>query len=98
MEKMFGHTPDISSMFRFPFWCALWYFEPTAKYPKSNFLPGRMVGIAWDHGDAFLSYKIWTTPDGDWTKGVELIRNVVKTRLVSNAHGNPGLGGDHRAN
>ena len=81
MEKMFGHTPDIS-MFRFPFWCAVWYFEPTAKYPKSNFLPGRMIGIAWDHGDAF-SYKIWTTPDDDWTKGVELIRNVVKTRHVS---------------
>ena len=82
MEKMLGHTtPDIS-MFRFPFWCPVWYFEPTANYPKSNFLPCRMVRIAWDHGDAF-SYKIWTTPDDDWTEGVELIRNVVKSRLIT---------------
>jgi hypothetical protein len=78
MEKMFGHTPDIS-MFRFHFWEPVWYYEPTAKYPKSNFLPGRFVGIAWDHGDAF-TYKIWTTPDSEWTKGTELIRNVVKSR------------------
>ena len=81
MEKMFGHTLDIS-MFCFPFWSPVWYLEPAAKYPKSNFLPGRMYGIAWDHGDAF-SYKIWTTPDDDWTKGVELIRNVVKSKLVT---------------
>ena len=81
MEKMFGHTPDIS-MFRFHFWEPVWYYEPTAKYPKSNFLPGRFVGIAWDHGDAF-TYKIWTTPDNDWTKGRELIRNVVKSRSTT---------------
>jgi hypothetical protein len=78
MEKMYGHTPDIS-MFRFHFWEPVWYYEPTAKYPKSNFLPGRFVGIAWDHGDAF-TYKIWTTPDDNWKKGQELIQNVVKLR------------------
>jgi hypothetical protein len=66
-------------MFRFHFWETVWYYKPTAKYPKSNFLPGRFVGIAWEHGDAF-TYKIWTTPDDDWTKGRELIRNVVKSR------------------
>jgi hypothetical protein len=78
MEKMFGRMPDIL-MFRFHFWETVWYFERTAKYPKSNFLPGRFVGITWQHGNA-LTYKIWTTPNGDWHKSCELIRNVVKSR------------------
>jgi hypothetical protein len=51
-EKQDSHTPDISS-FRFKFWEPVWYYEPTAKYPAPNFLAGRFVGIAWDHGDAF---------------------------------------------
>jgi hypothetical protein len=78
MEKLHGHTPDIS-MFRFAFWEPVWYYEPTAKFPKPNFLPGRFVGIAWDHGDA-LTYQIWTTPNNDWNKGLLLIRNVVRGR------------------
>jgi hypothetical protein len=60
MEKMYGNKPDIS-MFQFRFWETVWYFKPTAKFPASNFIPGRFVGIAWDCGDSF-TYKIWTTP------------------------------------
>jgi Reverse transcriptase (RNA-dependent DNA polymerase) len=67
-------------MFRFIFWEAVWYFEPTATYPKPNFLPGRFVGIAWDHGDAF-TYRIWTTPQHHWELGQELIRNIVRGRI-----------------
>jgi hypothetical protein len=78
MEKMYGHTPDIS-MFRFRFWEPVWYYEPTAKYPAPNFLPGCFIGIAWDHGDAF-TYKIWTTPNNNWKQGRELVRNVVRSR------------------
>jgi hypothetical protein len=66
-ERHDGHTPDIS-MFRFRFWEPVWYYEPTAKYPAPNFLPGRFVGIAWDHGDA-LTYMIWTTPENVWEDG-----------------------------
>jgi hypothetical protein len=55
-EKMSGQTPDIS-MFRLYFWETVWYYEPTAKYSKSNFLPGRFVGLAWEHGDAFTCIK-----------------------------------------
>ena len=67
IERIFGNTPDIS-MFRFVFWESVLYFEPIAKFPKPTFLPGRFLGIAWNHGDAF-TYRIWTEPDGDWTKG-----------------------------
>ena len=78
MEILTGTTPDIS-MFRFRFWEPVWYYEPTARFPAPNFLPGRHIGIAWHHGDAF-TYKIWTTPDGNWKDGKLLIRNVVKSR------------------
>jgi hypothetical protein len=78
MEMMFGSTPSIS-MFRFRFWEPVWYFEPTAKYPSPNFLPGRFVGIAWDHGDAF-TYRIWTEPKGTWEDGPQLVRDVVQSR------------------
>jgi hypothetical protein len=79
MEVMRGHTPDIS-MFRFRFWEPVWYFEPTAKYPKPNFLPGRFVGIAWEHGDAF-TYKIWTTPGKSIPNGNENL--FINDRLAS---------------
>jgi hypothetical protein len=72
-------------MFRFSFWQAIYYYEPTAsKYPNPNFLLGRFVGIAWNHGDA-LTYRIWTCPDGNWEKGVELIRNIVRPRKETSA-------------
>jgi hypothetical protein len=82
-ERHDGHTPDIS-MFRFQFWEPVWYYEPTAKYPSPNFLPGRFIGIAWDHGDAF-TYEIWTTPNNIWENGTKLIRNVVQSRQTEDA-------------
>jgi hypothetical protein len=78
MEKMYGNTPDIF-MFRFRFWETVWYFEPTAKSPASNFLQGRFVGIAWGCRDSFTC-KIWTTPNNVWEDGCKLIRNIVRSR------------------
>jgi hypothetical protein len=77
-EKEDGHTPGISA-FRFKFWEPVWYYEPTAKHPAPNFLPGRFVGIAWDNGDTF-TYKVWTTPNDKWKDQTKLIRNVVQSR------------------
>jgi hypothetical protein len=92
MERMHGCTPDIS-MFRFKFWETVWYYEPTAKYPSPNFLPGRFVGIAWDHGDAF-TYEIWTCPDGKWEPGCLLIRNVVRGRVNEDSEPKVDYAGD----
>ena len=80
LEVLTGHTPDIS-MFRFKFWEPVWYYEPTARFLSPNFLPGRHIGIAWHHGDAF-TYKIWATLDGKCEDGRLLIRNDVKARDV----------------
>jgi hypothetical protein len=73
-----GFTTDISK-FRFVFWEAVWYYEPTARYPEPNMLPGCFVGLANSVGDAF-TYKIWMTPNGNWEDGLELVRNIVKSR------------------
>ena len=78
MEILHGDTPD-TSMFRFKFWEPVWYYENPAKWPNPRKLTGRWIGIAWNHGDHF-TYKVWTTPDDDWRKGREIIRNVVMRR------------------
>ena len=77
-EVLNGDTADISA-FRFSFWEPIEYLEPTAKFPQSRWGYGRFIGIAWDSGDMF-TFKIWTEPDGDWTKGLELVRNIVRSR------------------
>ena len=79
-ELLNGDTPDISA-FRLTFWQAIEYFEPTSKFPEPTWRQGRFLGIAWDSGDAF-TFKIWTEVDGDWNKGRELTRNIVRVRRV----------------
>jgi hypothetical protein len=78
---MYGNTLDIS-MFRFVFWQPVLFFEAIARYPSPNFLPGRFISIAWSHDDAF-TYFVKLEPDGDWSKGQELIRNIVKPRSLT---------------
>jgi hypothetical protein len=75
-EILNGDTPDISA-FRFGFWQPIDYFDPTAKFPDSQWKQGRFLGIAWDYGDQF-TFTIWTEPGGDWRKGRELVRNIVR--------------------
>lgn len=90
IEVLDGHTPDIS-VFRFAFFQPIWYYEPAAKYPDPNFRPGRFVGIAWDHGDAF-TFRIWTCPPGKpLTDGTGLIRNIVKPRNPDDSEFSPSL-------
>lgn len=78
-EVMNGNTPDISP-FRYKFWQPILYLDPSAKYPDCKWKPGYWIGRARYHGDPF-TYKIWTEPEaGEWKKGRELVRNVIKPR------------------
>ena len=77
-EIMNGDTPDISA-FRFTFWQQIEYFDPTARFPDSQWKEGRFLGIAWNSGDQF-TFKIWTEENGNWKQGRELIRNIVRPR------------------
>ena len=65
-NKELGLSDSHGETFRFHSWELVWSYKPIAKYQKSNFQPGRFVGIAWNHDNAF-TYKIWTMSDGDWT-------------------------------
>ena len=76
-EVIWNETPDIS-VFRFPFWCPVWYYVPKRKFPKSKMLPGRFVGIARNVGDAFC-YLILTEPE-DNSQPQVLARSVVRRR------------------
>ena len=53
-----------------------------SQFPESSWEMGRFLGIAWDTGDLF-TFKVWTEPGGDWTKGSEMTRNVVRARHES---------------
>ena len=62
-ELHFGEMPNIS-MFRFVFWCPVWYYAPRCSFPKSKMLPGHFLGIAQNTGDAFC-YLILTENEDD---------------------------------
>ena len=76
-EVLNGDTADISP-FRFKFWQPVKFYD-TAGFPHSRWVMVRFLGIAWDTGDQF-TFRVWSEPDGDWTKGSEFTRNVVRAR------------------
>ena len=79
VEALTGDTPDISA-FRYSFWQEIDYFDPTARFPLSPWQPEYFLGINWKGGDAF-TFTVWTAGrDGDWTKGRELTRNIIRPR------------------
>jgi hypothetical protein len=92
-EILNGDTPDISA-FRFGFWQPIDYFDPTAKFPDSQWKQGRFLGIAWDSGDQF-TFTIWTEPGGDWRKGRELVRNIVRPRQIDTMDQEENLDNDY---
>ena len=75
-----GDTADISP-FRFKFWQPVKFFDKVG-FPQSRWVMARFIGIAWESGD-HLTFKVWSEPDGDWTKGREFTRNAVRSRLAS---------------
>ena len=54
--RLKGMTPDIS-IFRFPWFAAVWYYAPTLDFPVDRMKPGFFIEIADTVGDGF-SYMI----------------------------------------
>ena len=79
-EVLNGDTADISP-FRFKFWQPVKFFNKV-QFPEGRWVMARFLGIAWDSGDQF-TFKVWSEPDGDWSKGGEFTRNVVRARHSS---------------
>ncbi|MEL7339268.1 MAG: hypothetical protein AAGM67_02195, partial [Bacteroidota bacterium] len=69
-EVRWGHTPDISHL-QLGFYERIWYYAPERKFPNSRELPGRILGPAYNTGDA-LSFYILTE-----TRSI-LVRSVVR--------------------
>ncbi|GFH50653.1 hypothetical protein CTEN210_07129 [Chaetoceros tenuissimus] len=55
-SHLFGDTEDIS-IFRFPWFCPVWFYAPTLDFPVDRMKPGFFLGIATNIGDGF-SYII----------------------------------------
>lgn len=55
-ELLFGETLDIS-VFRFPWFSSIWYYDPSRSFPNDKMLPGIFLNIAPNVGDAFC-YEI----------------------------------------
>ena len=78
-EKMFHETPDIS-MFRFPFYCPIWYYSPRATFPHAKMMPARFLGIERRSGDSFC-FLIVTEPEDESTSPQFLVRSVIRRRF-----------------
>ena len=64
------------------------YLGPGIKQPKHNILPGKFLGIGWNHGDS-LCYFIRTNPSDKSKKPQTLVRSVVrKSAEVDNMSSN----------
>ena len=83
MEKLKGHTPDISKFCMFSFYDNIKYLDSTVKIPGSRVLTGKFVGFEPDKCDT-LVYRI--VPDhhhkGEATH--YLLRSVVKPDIILN--------------
>lgn len=55
-ELLYGETLDIS-VFRFPWFSPVWYYDPKESFPKDKMIPGYFLNVARNVGDAFC-YEI----------------------------------------
>ena len=78
-EKMFHETPDIS-MFRFPFYCPIWFYTPRATFPHQKMMPARFLGIERRAGNSFC-FLIVTEPADESTNPQFLVRSVICRRF-----------------
>ena len=80
-----GQTPDIS-IFRFPWFSAVWYYDPQVSFPVDRMRPGFFLKLAENTGDGFayvilpaLEYKDIPRTRNPTT----LVRCVVRKRDIS---------------
>lgn len=83
-EAMFGETLDIS-VFRFPWFSPVWYYDPRKSFPDDKMIAGYFLDIARNVGDAF-SYVLISQDEFEKYKKhprykpQTLVRSVVRLR------------------
>ena len=84
IEKMNGSTTDIS-IFRFPWFSAVWFYDPLTSFPKDKMSAGFFLDIAENTGDGF-SYVILPVAkveDIPTDRCYPIVRNIVRPRSLS---------------
>lgn len=82
---LYGKTSDIS-VFQFPWFSPIWFYDPSHKMPEHKMCPGYFLGIEENIGDAF-TYQILPVKDITKAKGgrcKHLTRSVIRLRDVTN--------------
>ena len=77
IEKLTGHTPDISKFRLFSFFDPIKYLDSDVKFPKSKVLTGKFLGYEPDKGDIFV-YRILPEYLGKGEVSTHLTRSVVE--------------------
>ena len=84
MEATYGSTSDIS-IFCFPWFSPVWYYNPTTDFPEDKMSPGFFLDIAENTGDTF-SYVILPGQNFDNipTKGriYPIVWNIVRKQKI----------------
>ena len=78
-EKIWGVTPDISSLLQFAFYEPVYYHNPDAKHPGTKEELGRFVGVTENVGDA-MTYWILQSND------TVVARSVVRSAAHNHEH------------
>ena len=86
-EALYGESLDIS-VFRFPWFSPVWYYNPRRSFPIDKMESGYFLGVANNVGDSF-SYIVLPTLELDKYekrkrhKPITLIRSVVRMRKLT---------------
>ena len=81
VENLQGNTNDIS-IFRFPWFSPVWYYDPTTSFPDDKMSPGFFLDLAENTGDGF-SYVILPVKevkDIPTNRCWPIVRNIVRPR------------------
>ena len=86
-EKLSGQTPDIS-IFRFAWFQAVWYYNPSLSFPSDKMEPGFFLKLAENTGDGF-AYVVLPAKDIKHIprrrNPVTLVRCVVRPRDLTSS-------------
>ena len=86
-EKLSGQTPDIS-IFRFAWFQAVWYYNPSLSFPSDKMEPGFFLKLAENTGDGFAYVVLPAKDIKDIPRRrnpVTLVRCVVRPRDLASS-------------
>ncbi len=86
LETVYGDTEDLS-IFRFPWFAPIWYYDPLSVFPRDTMSPGFILGIAPNTGDGFAYTilpvaKVEDIPIDSLQSCRPIVRSIVRDREI----------------